>query len=177
MRKHWFVLFLSLIPIALVAWLPAFALSLLASYAHTLPQANQVAISILVSSPYTRLIYGLWLLALWSVSFNLITRYYLNEWIITSTRIIEIHQHGFFNREISSLLLVKIQDVDVDVTGLFGTLIGYGRLQVQSAGTAEHFIMEDIPDPNGLRDIIMKEIALLHADGRQFVNSSTSASI
>ena len=114
---------------------------------------------------------------LWSTCFNIITRYYLNEWIITSTRIIEIHQYGFFSREISSLLLIKIQDVNVDIQGILGTVIGYGQLEVQSAGTAEHFIMDDIPSPDGLRDIIMREISALHADGRPIVNSSTSGSI
>jgi len=176
-RKHWFMLFLSLIPIGFVAWLPAFLLSLLANYSHALPKETQVMVFALLDSPYTRLVYGLWLLALWSTAFNFITRYYLNEWIITSTRIIEVKQYGFFSREVSSLLLIKIQDVNVDVQGLFGTLIGFGRLQVQSAGTAEHFIMDDVPNPNGMRDIIMREIADLHADGRQFVNTSSAGSL
>lgn len=174
-RKHWFVLLLRLIPIAFLAWLPSVLLVLLSVASATMPGASAAALTAATTSPYAHLFYGLWLLMLWSTAFNFITSYYLNEWIITSTRIIEIHQYGFFSREISSLLLVKIQDVDVDVQGLLGTLVGYGQLQVQSAGTAEHFSMEDIPEPNGLRDTIMKEIALLHADGRQFVNTSTAS--
>lgn len=163
-RKHWFVLFISLLPIAFAAWLPAFLLTVLAGLPQTLADGSALPFQLIISSPYTRLFYGLWLLALWSTAFNLITRYYLNEWIITSTRIIEIHQYGFFSREISSVLLVKVQDVNVNIDGLFGTLIGYGQLEVQSAGTEEHFIIDDIPDPNSIRDLVMKEIALLHSD-------------
>jgi hypothetical protein len=103
---------------------------------------------------------------LWSAAFNTVTRYYLNQWIITNTRIIEIHQYGFFSREVSSVLLIHVQDVSSEVDGVFGTLLGYGELQVQSAGAEEHFTMDDIASPTVLRDLIMREIADLHADGR-----------
>lgn len=174
-RKHWFVLTLTLLPLAFIAWIPSLIVPLLTYLTHVSPGLS--ALTSLAHSPYVRMLYGLWLLMLWVLAFNTITRYYLNEWIITSTRIIEIHQFGFFSREISSLLLIKIQDVNVNVDGVFGTLLSYGELEVQSAGTAEHFIMDDIPDPNGLRDIIMSEIAALHADGRQAVGGSVGSSL
>ena len=176
-RKHWFVLLLTLLPLAFIAWIPSIIVPLLTYLTHLAPGTEQVGVVTLAHSPYVRLMYGLWLLMLWSLAFNTITRYYLNEWIITSTRIIEIHQFGFFSREISSLLLIKIQDVNVNVDGIFGTLLSYGQLEVQSAGTAEHFIMDDIPNPNGLRDIIMSEISALHADGHQAVGGSVTASL
>ena len=176
-RKHWFVLLLTLLPLILLAWLPALILPFLSYIIHLTPSTVAIPEVSLENSPYVRLGYGLWLLMLWSAAFNIITRYYLNEWIVTSTRIISIHQFGFFSREISSLLLIKVQDVNVQVDGIFGTLLSYGQLEVQSAGTAEHFIMDDIPDPNGLRDSIMKEIADLHADGRQTVGGSVVSSV
>lgn len=165
-RKHWFVLALTLLPLALLAWLPSIIIPFLSYILHVTASDAQIPSFSIQDSPYVRLVYGLWLLMLWSASFNIITRYYLNEWIITSTRIIEVHQFGYFSREVSSLLLIKIQDVNVQVDGIFGTLLSYGQIEVQSAGTAEHFIIDDIPNPNGLRDIIMSEIAALHADGR-----------
>lgn len=171
-RKHWFVLFLSLLPLAVAAWFPAFLLTILSSLPDAVANGASLPFDQIAGSPFARLMYGLWLLVLWSAAFNFITRYYLNEWIITSTRIISIYQHGFFSREISSVLLVKVQDVNVNVDGIFGTLIGYGQLKVQSAGTSEFFIMDDIPDPGGLRDLIMKEIAVLHANEPQAQNSS-----
>ena len=176
-RKHWFVLLLTLLPLILLAWLPALILPFLSYIIHLTPSTVAIPEVSLENSPFVRLGYGLWLLMLWSAAFNIITRYYLNEWIVTSTRIISIHQFGFFSREISSLLLIKVQDVNVQVDGIFGTLLSYGQLEVQSAGTAEHFIMDDIPDPNGLRDSIMKEIADLHADGRQTVGGSVVSSV
>lgn len=176
-RKHWFVLLLTLLPLAVLAWLPSLIIPFVSYVLHQAQTGAQIPSFSIQHSPYIRLVYGLWLLMLWSASFNIITRYYLNEWIITSTRIIEVHQFGYFSREVSSLLLIKIQDVNVQVDGIFGTFLSYGQIEVQSAGTAEHFIIDDIPNPNGLRDIIMSEIAALHADGRQTVGGSVATSL
>lgn len=164
-RKHWFMLLVSLLPFALLAWLPTLFLPFVHFIATIVPHSGQVATFDIGNNPLVRLVYGLWLIVLWSATFNTITRYYLNQWVITNTRIIEIHQYGFFSREVSSLLLARVQDVDSDIEGLFGTLLGYGELQVQSAGVQEHFIMDDIASPAELRDLIMREIAALHADG------------
>ncbi len=164
-RKHWFVLLLNLVPFALLAWAPTLFVPFVHFIASSVQHSNQVATLDITNIPLVRFVYGLWLLMLWSAAFNTITHYYLNQWVITNTRIIEVHQYGYFSREVSSVLLVRVQDVSSDVEGLFGTLIGYGELQVQSAGEQEHFVMEDIADPQGLRDLIMAEIAALHADG------------
>jgi uncharacterized membrane protein YdbT with pleckstrin-like domain len=173
-RKHWFVLLASLIPFALLAYLPSLFIPFVHFIANIVPHSGQVATFDLADNPLVRLVYGLWLIMLWSAAFNTITRYYLNQWIITNTRVIEIHQYGFFSREVSSLLLVKIQDVNSDVEGIFETLLGYGELEVQSAGTEEHFIMDDIANPTALRDLIMSEIAALHADGLPASAAQTS---
>lgn len=164
-RKHWFVLLASLIPFALLAYLPTLFLPFVHFIAANVPHSGQVATFDIAQNGIVRFVYGLWLLMLWSAAFNTVTRYYLNQWVITNTRIIEIHQYGYFSREVSSLLLVRVQDVSSDVEGLFGTLLGYGRIEVQSAGEQEHFTMDDIAGPQELRDLIMKEIAALHADG------------
>ena len=172
------MLLVNLLPFALLAWLPNIIPFALALALHAVPTiTGQLSPALVLASPYVRVVYGIWLLILWCATFNTITRYYLNEWIITTTRIIEIHQYGFFSREVSSLLLVKIQDVNVDVEGLFSTLLGFGQLEVQSAGTQEHFIMDDIPSPGWLRDIIMREIATLHADGRPVAGQSVGSSL
>ncbi|MGE5541313.1 MAG: PH domain-containing protein [Bacillota bacterium] len=164
-RKHWFVLLATLVPFALLAYLPTLFLPFLHFIMSIVPHSGQVATFSIPANPLIRLFYGLWLLMLWSAAFSTVTRYYLNQWIITNTRIIEIQQYGYFSREVSSVLLVRVQDVSSDVEGLFETIFGYGRLTVQSAGEEEHFIMDAISDPQGLRDLIMKEIAELHADG------------
>ena len=59
---------------------------------------------------------------------------FLNAWVLTNRRITTIKQRRFFNREVSSLLLPRIQDVTTNVTGVLPSLLGIGDIKVQSAG-------------------------------------------
>ncbi len=162
-RKHGFVHFIEVLPFFLLAILPLFIPGLLAFLAAGNPAVLQTFTNALtLQNPWTRLVLGLWWLVLWIAAFNTFTSYYLNQWIITTHRIIEINQHGFFSRQVSSLLLNRVQDVTTEIHGFFPTLIGYGTLVVQSAGAHEYFDMHGIPHPQELRDLIMREIAALH---------------
>ena len=76
-------------------------------------------------------------------------------WIITNKRIINIEQKGLFSREISELELDKIQDVSADIIGIIPTFLGYGDIYIQTAGETEKFIFKNIPDPYGVKDLIM----------------------
>jgi uncharacterized membrane protein YdbT with pleckstrin-like domain len=80
-------------------------------------------------------------------------------WVITSQRIVDISQDSLFGRQVSSFLLSRVQDITTDVQGLFPTLIGYGTLNVETAGRLEKFSMDGVAHPEGVRDLIMREIA------------------
>lgn len=161
-RKHWFVLVVSLVPFLLLAWLPTFLPGFLAGFAMTSESAGLFAV-LTPENPWFRLFLGFWWLCLWIAAFNGFTQYYLNHWVITTTRIVRVRQYGFFSREVSSFLLLKVQDVSTTVDGLFADLLGYGSVRVETAGDASrHFVMDGIDDPTGMRDLIMREIAALH---------------
>ncbi len=162
-RKHWFVLAVSMLPFLLLAWLPTIVPGLISSLATASPEIMTLLGFLTLANPYARLFLGLWWLALWIGAFNSFTRYYLNHWVITTHRIVRIEQRGFFNREVSSFLLTHVQDVSTTVDGIFADLIGYGTVQVETAGTSsKHFVMDGVTDPQGMRDLIMREIADLH---------------
>lgn len=95
-------------------------------------------------------------LFVWLLLFFNFVDYYLDLWIITSERIIDIEQRGFFSRTISEQKIANIQDVTSEVKGVIPTVLNYGYLYIQSAAAKERFVFEDVPDPNGLRDIIIK---------------------
>jgi uncharacterized membrane protein YdbT with pleckstrin-like domain len=118
------------------------------------------------SGPWIQLFYAFWLLFIWMAAFSAFTRHYLTVWIITTTRIVEIHQYGFFSRRVSSFLLNRVQDVTTNVEGFLATVFGYGALDVETAGKDEKFGMYGIRDPEKIRDLIMREVAALHADGQ-----------
>ena len=82
--------------------------------------------------------------------------FYLDAWIVTNERIININQKGFFNRDISELKLTKIQDVTSEIVGFIPTILGYGNIYVQTAAEMERFAFYQIPNPNEVKNIIVQ---------------------
>src|SRR5690606_31415112 len=73
--------------------------------------------------------------------------YFLDVWIVTDQRIINIEQRGMFNREIAEHDLDKIQDVSGLQKGFFQTLFSYGYVHVQTAGEIQRFIFKQVDNP------------------------------
>ena len=82
--------------------------------------------------------------------------FYLDAWIVTNERIINISQKGFFNRDISELKLTKIQDVTSEIVGVIPTILGYGNIYVQTAAEVERFTFYQIPNPNEVKNTIVQ---------------------
>lgn len=155
-RQHLFVLLLKLLPIALLAIAPFIVAPFFMMFTGTAPATEL--------SPPFRFFIGLWWLFLWMGAFQVIMKFFLTSWVITSHRIVDICQKGFFSRKVSSFLLVRVQDVTTDVHGIIATLIGFGDIHVETAGSVERFDMRNVRSPEFLRDLIMREVALLHQD-------------
>ncbi|MFZ1720029.1 MAG: PH domain-containing protein [Candidatus Moraniibacteriota bacterium] len=83
---------------------------------------------------------------------------WFDTWIITDDRIINIEQSGLFSREVSELKLARVQDVSVEVHGFFQTFLNYGDVHIQSAGEEERFQFRSVPDPYGVKNIIMNHV-------------------
>lgn len=162
-RKHWFVLLFEVLPFLLLAYLPLLIPSFLDFIAGQSPLLTPLIAFLMGENPWSRLFLGLWWLLMWVAAFNTFTSYYLNQWIITTHRIVEIKQEGFFARHVSSVHLNRVQDVTTEIHGIFGTLLGFGTLIVQSAGANDFFRMHGVENPTALRDLVMKEISALHA--------------
>ncbi|HHX58346.1 MAG TPA: hypothetical protein GX706_01085 [Candidatus Moranbacteria bacterium] len=97
------------------------------------------------------------LLMFWWLAMAIIwVNYYLDVWIVTTKRIINIEQIALFRREISELEHGKIQDVTTEVLGFFPTLLRYGNVHIQTAATLNRFIFKEVPSPAFVRDVIMK---------------------
>jgi hypothetical protein len=95
-------------------------------------------------------------LFIWLFFFFSFIDYYLDVWVITNERIIDVQQRGFFSRIISEQKLFRIQDVTSEVHGIIPTLLRYGEVHVQTAGTKQRFLFHQVPDPDKVRDIIIK---------------------
>ena len=95
-------------------------------------------------------------LFMWVFFFFSFIDYYLDVWIITNQRIIDIEQKGFFSRVISEHKLFRIQDVTSEIHGVVPTFLNYGVVEVQTAGTKQRFTFNQVPDPDGIRNIVIE---------------------
>ena len=154
-RKHWFLFLGELLPYAILAVIP-FALPNLLTLT---PASAPYAALLDYHTPLARAALGVWLLITWTLAWSAFTKYFLNAWVLTNQRIVDIKQRGYFNREVSSLFLSRVQDVTTDVTGVLSSLLGIGNINVQSAGAVDEFVMRGIPRPEQMRDIILKYVS------------------
>lgn len=93
---------------------------------------------------------GAGLYFLYSLAILLIA--WLNEefdiFIITNHRLIDITQVSFLKRTVAITPLTQIQDVTSSVQGVLGTILNYGRVNIETAsGNANAFNMDHVPDP------------------------------
>ncbi|MEO6536905.1 MAG: PH domain-containing protein [Candidatus Paceibacterota bacterium] len=159
-RQHPFVLAMRLLPFLLLALVP----DLFGMFFSFVGHAGGAQTSgLALSAGLTRFLTGFYWLILWIGAFTVLTKFALTQWIITNVRIVDIKQYGFFSREVSSFLLLRVQDVTTEIYGVLPTLIGYGKLNVETAGNIEKFTMDTVSHPQRIRDIIMDQVADLHA--------------
>lgn len=101
---------------------------------------------------------GIYLLAIWGLVLYGFVNYYLDIYIVTDKRIVDIKQKKFFSREIAELHLHQIQDVKAKVDGFLQTMLHFGDIHIQTAGERENFVFQDVPHPYTLE----KKIVDLH---------------
>jgi len=105
------------------------------------------------------IVLGLSIYYLVAVTFSFmawITLYY-DIYIICQDRVVDITQQGFFGRKISQLSLLRVQDVNSDIKGVFPTLFGYGNILVETAGEeSQNFLIKNIPNPQEVSNKIIQ---------------------
>ncbi|MBI5222459.1 MAG: hypothetical protein HY980_03110, partial [Candidatus Magasanikbacteria bacterium] len=86
-----------------------------------------------ISYPLLVLFASVFYLSVYLFFYGQFIDFYLDVWIVTNDRIVDIEQHGLFSRSISELDLYNIQDVTVEITGFFATMFKYGNLYVKTS--------------------------------------------
>ncbi|MFA7245040.1 MAG: PH domain-containing protein [Candidatus Magasanikbacteria bacterium] len=82
--------------------------------------------------------------------------FYLDMWVVTNDRIVDIEQHGLFHREITELDLYRIQDATATVKGFFATIFQYGDVNVKTASSNTNIIFRNVHRPNHVREQLIK---------------------
>jgi len=103
------------------------------------------------SYPILVLFASLYYLSIYLFFYSQFIDFYLDLWIVTNDRIVDIEQHGLFSRTTSELDLYRIQDVTVNVSGFFPTIFKYGNLTIKTASSNSDIVFRNIPNPNQVR--------------------------
>lgn len=91
------------------------------------------------------LMYGFWI------------DYYLDIFLVTNKRVVDIEQDGLFSRTVAEQSIDRIQDVTSEIHGFIPSLLRYGNIYIQTAGTQERFVFENVHNP----EIVVKTILSL----------------
>lgn len=117
---------------------------------------------------------SIYFLSIWLFAFIEFTDYYLDTWIITNERIINIEQEGLFHRTASELDLAAVQDTTAEIRGILQTVFTYGQVYVQTAGEKGRFHFKNIDNPEHVKELVTRlveedkrRIAALGATGQK----------
>lgn len=105
--------------------------------------------------PVLVVILSMYVMGVWLVGLLEFTDYYLDVWIVTNLRIINVEQKGLFARVASELPLMNVQDATSTVTGMLHTFLNYGDVHIQTAGEKERFLFKDVPHPERVKEQII----------------------
>lgn len=148
-RKHWFnymmfffVTFLSFLPIIVFA---------VYVYSNSVTLSSDTIIVMVI-------IFSAFFLFMMAIQLYGFVDYYLDIYIVTDQRLVDISQLGLFRRRISELQMRQVVDVSAHVDGLFNTLLHFGDVYIQTAGERENFVFQSIPHPY----TVAKQIVDLH---------------
>lgn len=149
LRRHWFVMFqnallfliLMFIPIGIYKLVPGFFLNIIAGTAWE---------GVII------MFFGAYYLMMWLFFFASIVDYYLDVWIVTSERIVDIQQISLFRHIVAEQRIVRVQDVTSTVQGIIPTFLNYGNVNIQTAGEEERFVFEQVSNPEGVKKIIFQ---------------------
>ena len=92
--------------------------------------------------------------------------WYLDFWVLTDRRLIDVQLTALFRRRVAELPLIQVQDIAVDQSGFLQNVLGYGNVKVQTAAKEGFFIIRAVSRPQEVRSKIL-ELAAQHQETSQ----------
>jgi uncharacterized membrane protein YdbT with pleckstrin-like domain len=144
-HQHWIVMIKPLLlPIALVI-----LVGLLDAF-QTIPRDYRI-----LASLATVALLGLWLIVVW-------IRWSSRSFTITDRRV--ILDTGVVSRASKVIALDRVQDISTN-QNLLGRVLGYGRIEIDSAGAAGAEVLSALPHPQRFRDEVFSRAEKLRTAG------------
>lgn len=164
-RKHWYALFRHSAILLALALAPAFFYAFYGKIAVFIVQTDLL--------PLVNFLFSIYMLSLILYGFIVWADYYLDVWIITNKRLVDIEQRGLFSRTISELPMAKIQNVTIEIPGFIATALRFGNLRVETASQST-FVISDAPRLYEAKDLILKQA---HQQNSEVKNPETKTEV
>lgn len=147
-RKHWFSIVTEFFIVILMVSVPLMLFFLL---------DNLLIFDLTSRNLYVLIfLYILYIIFVWIITAIMWINYYLDIWILTDKRLVNVEQKNLFSREVSSLRLDRIQDVTVEVSGLINTILKIGNIHVQTASAEQEFYIDSAGNPEEVKHLVMQ---------------------
>jgi hypothetical protein len=147
-RQHWIIL-----AKRLVIW--GVLVAALMLFKHYVPLLGPIVLGQPMAGLINILVQA-YILFLVTSLFIIWVLYYLNMYIVTNERIVDVDQKGLFNHMVAELNMEKIEDVTSETRGILGHIFDYGSVYIQTAGTRERFDFKNVPNPGHITKLILE---------------------
>ncbi|OGZ41869.1 MAG: hypothetical protein A3C80_04155 [Candidatus Ryanbacteria bacterium RIFCSPHIGHO2_02_FULL_45_43] len=154
LHRHWIVIAGQVVATVLLFLIPII-LVLFGGLFQKLPGGGVGPFLFFIITLYWMVVVG-WLFVVW-------IKYWLDVWVITTERVIDIDQVALFHRRISEFSLTRVQDVTVSIPNILATFLGFGNITVQTAGETS-FSIRDVSHCNQAKSIILSQSEKLRKD-------------
>jgi hypothetical protein len=81
-------------------------------------------------------------------------RWYFSVFIVTSERLVQIHQLGFFRKQVDALFHARIHGVNYNEKNSLESLLHYGTINILTE--VGNFDLKDVPHPEELHEKILE---------------------
>ena len=144
-HKHWVVYAIDAAVLFVMLILPRIAYAWLSGGGNWAIEMNQHLAVFL---------YFAWFVLLWGYFFIVWTNLYLDAWIVTDKRVIDVEQESLFHRSVSDFRIEMIQNITVKERGIIANMFGYGTIHAETAGEKIELLFDHIPNPYKVREVI-----------------------
>lgn len=149
LRRHWFAVLTIVLAFLVLTIVPV-------SVGYVFLDEVKNILDHSLFGPVLVIMSSMYFLAVWLFAFIEFTDYYLDVWIVSNERIINIEQQGLFHRTASELHLTAVQDVTSEVRGIIHTVFDYGDVHVQTAGEKGRFVFKSIYQPEKVKEHVIR---------------------
>ncbi len=149
LHKHWFVFVRSAVLFLVLGGVPYVVWSIWSRMTDWVLLPGSLGHTLIV------MVAGLYFLFVWILFYNAWLSYYLDVFIVTSKRIVDIEQSGLFGRTVAEQRLYRVQDVTSATDGILPTMLHFGNVYIQTAGKQERFIFDSVPHPDRVTQTIL----------------------